>query len=59
MITGDHAVTAEAIAIEAGIINKGETAVTDEELEDMTDEELTNAIKKGVSSILARIKSHE
>ena len=40
MITGDHIVTASAIARELGILNEGDIAVTGAELDNMTDEEL-------------------
>lgn len=40
MITGDHIVTASAIARELGILNEGDIAITGAELDNMTDEEL-------------------
>lgn len=40
MITGDHAVTANAIALSAGISTEGERVVTGEELDRMDDEQL-------------------
>jgi len=46
MITGDHVVTAKAIAKELGIINEGELAITSSELHDLSDEELYNNLEK-------------
>ena len=40
MITGDHKITASAIAERIGILQEGDIAVTGLELDDMTDEEL-------------------
>ncbi len=40
MITGDNVVTASAIARELGILHEGEKAITGQELEALTDEEL-------------------
>jgi len=45
MITGDHAITAQAIARDLGIDN-GEGAVTGSELEEMDDEKLSEAAMK-------------
>jgi len=45
MITGDHAITASAIAREIGILNDGEKAITGAELSDMPDEELAANVK--------------
>lgn len=45
MITGDHAVTAEAIAKELGIAN-GEGTITGAELERLSDEELPDIVMK-------------
>lgn len=44
MITGDHAVTASAIAKEIGILQDGMRTVTGAELEALTDEELENYV---------------
>lgn len=46
MITGDHKITAIAIAKKLGIIEKEEEALTGLELEQMSDEELTKNIRK-------------
>ncbi len=43
MITGDHALTAEAIAAKLGIYHTGDRVLTGQELERMTDEELAQA----------------
>ncbi len=44
MITGDHVVTASAIARELGILVEGDRAITGAELDAMTDEELDAAV---------------
>ncbi len=45
MVTGDHALTAKAIAAEVGLLDDGDAAVlTGTELSSMTDEELTEAV---------------
>jgi Ca2+-transporting ATPase len=53
MITGDHALTAEAIATDLGIIHEGEKAVTGNEIEKMTDDQLGVAVKR--TSAFARV----
>ncbi|WKV08805.1 calcium-transporting P-type ATPase, PMR1-type [Thermoanaerobacterium sp. CMT5567-10] len=53
MITGDHKITATAIAKELGILNKGDMAVTGRELEAMTDDELYKKVKD--ISVYARV----
>ncbi|MCL2493308.1 MAG: cation-translocating P-type ATPase [Clostridiales bacterium] len=45
MITGDHVVTASAIAREIGILAQGDRAVTGAELEEMSQEELVENVK--------------
>src|SRR5699024_5185467 len=45
MITGDHKITASAIAREIGILQDGDRAVEGSELEKMTDEELRNEVE--------------
>jgi Ca2+-transporting ATPase len=45
MITGDHKITAVAIARSLGIIHEGDRAITGVELEKMTDEELLAAVE--------------
>ncbi len=45
MITGDHIVTASAIARELGILQDGDRAVTGAELDSMTDEELDKEVR--------------
>ncbi|NLC05061.1 MAG: cation-translocating P-type ATPase [Erysipelothrix sp.] len=45
MITGDHAVTAEAIGREIGLLEDGQEVITGPELDDMSDQELTNRVK--------------
>ncbi len=53
MITGDHKVTATAIAKEIGIFNEGDLAVEGVEVEKMTDEELKEKVKH--ISVYARV----
>ncbi|MDR3020942.1 MAG: HAD-IC family P-type ATPase, partial [Treponema sp.] len=53
MITGDHAVTAAAIARELGIIVAKEGIITGEELEKLTDDELSDSIE--FYSVYARV----
>lgn len=53
MITGDHKITATAIAREIGIYEEGDLAVTGMELDAMSDEELALNIEK--ISVYARV----
>ena len=53
MITGDHVVTASAIAKELGILEDGDRAITGAELDAMTDTELDNAVES--ISVYARV----
>ncbi|PEG87126.1 ATPase [Lactobacillus sp. UMNPBX6] len=53
MITGDHKVTAVAIAKKIGIFNDGDLAVTGLKLDKMSDEELEQKIEK--ISVYARV----
>ncbi len=53
MITGDHVVTASAIAKELGILQEGDRAITGAELDDMTDSELDAAVER--ISVYARV----
>lgn len=53
MITGDHALTAEAIARDLGIIDEGSKAVTGAEIESMSDEQLSETVK--TRSAFARV----
>ena len=53
MITGDHKITATAIAKKLGILEKEEEAITGLELEKMSDEELEKKIRK--YSVYARV----
>ena len=45
MITGDHVLTAAAIARELGILGENDAAITGAELDNMTDDELDSRIK--------------
>ncbi|MFZ2523511.1 MAG: HAD-IC family P-type ATPase [Minisyncoccia bacterium] len=53
MITGDHKITAEAIAREAGIYKDGDTIITGEEVESMYDVELKD--KLATTTVFARV----
>lgn len=53
MITGDHKVTATAIAKQIGIFREGDLAVTGQQLDQMTEEELDAALEK--ISVYARV----
>ncbi len=53
MITGDHKITAVAIAKSLGILENEEEALTGKELEEMSDEDLTKNIRK--YSVYARV----
>lgn len=53
MITGDHILTAKAIAMELGIFNEGDEAISGAELDLMKDDELVEHIKK--ISVYARV----
>lgn len=53
MITGDHKITATAIAKKLGILEKEEEAITGQELERMSDEELEKNVRK--YSVYARV----
>ena len=53
MITGDHKITATAIAKQLGILENDDEAITGAELEKMSDEDLTQNIRK--YSVYARV----
>ena len=53
MITGDHRTTALAIAGEIGIYHEGDIAITGNEIENLTDEELRENVRK--YSVYARV----
>ena len=53
MITGDHVVTASAIAKELGILEDGDKAITGAELDAMTEEQLDNEVEH--ISVYARV----
>ena len=53
MITGDHQVTAQAIAQEAGIYQRGDTILTGKEIDTFSEEELSLKLSK--ISVFARV----
>lgn len=53
MITGDHVVTASAIARELGILEEGDMAITGAQLDAMNDDELDATVEK--ISVYARV----
>ena len=53
MITGDHKLTAQAIARQANIFRPGDTVITGEELENMSQVELAQALK--TATVFARV----
>lgn len=57
MITGDHIITAQAIASEIGIMNNGDMAITGKELQAMTDQELDEKIHQ--ISVYARVSPND
>lgn len=57
MITGDHVVTASAIATQLGILHPGELAITGHELSSMSDQELDEKIQD--ISVYARVSPED
>ena len=57
MITGDHVVTASAIARDLGILLEGDDAVTGAELAQMSEEELQNRVR--TISVYARVSPED
>ena len=57
MITGDHAMTASAIAREIGVLNEGERTITGVELEAMADGELAENVKN--YTVYARVSPED
>ncbi|MEE0946666.1 MAG: cation-translocating P-type ATPase [Acutalibacteraceae bacterium] len=53
MITGDHVVTASAIAKELGILEEGDLAITGAQLDEMSDSQLDEQVEK--ISVYARV----
>ncbi|RJQ32424.1 HAD family hydrolase [Candidatus Parcubacteria bacterium] len=56
MITGDHKVTARAIAKEAGIFKEGDIVLTGQEIDAMPEKDFLEAI--GSTSVFARVTPH-
>ncbi|MBQ8136295.1 MAG: HAD-IC family P-type ATPase, partial [Clostridia bacterium] len=54
MITGDHKVTATAIARELGILNPGQSAITGAELDAISDEDFAHDVRR--YSVYARVQ---
>ena len=57
MITGDHAMTASAIAREIGIFEEGDKVITGVELDGISDEELFDSVKS--CSVYARVSPED
>jgi len=57
MLTGDHATTALAVAIEAGIADEHARAYTGTDIEDMDDDTLKKALER--TSVFARVLPHQ
>ncbi|MDQ7034819.1 MAG: cation-translocating P-type ATPase [Anaerolineae bacterium] len=53
MITGDHALTAESIARDLGILGDGQRAITGSQLDEMSDAEISKALDE--TSCFARV----
>ena len=53
MITGDHKTTAQAIAKDIGLMNEGDMALTGQELDALTEDELRENLQK--ISVYARV----
>lgn len=57
MITGDHVVTASAIARQLGILTEGDRAITGQELAAMSDTELTEQVRQ--IAVYARVSPED
>ncbi len=55
MITGDHALTAEAIARDLGILDNGQRAITGAVIDKMSEEELEKLLLSGETNCFARV----
>jgi len=59
MITGDHKITAVAIARELGIINKDELALTGAELDKISEKAFQKKIEQKITQLEARLRIAE
>ena len=57
MITGDHVVTASAIAKDPGIMEEGDEAITGAQLAQMSEEELNRKVRH--ISVYARVSPED
>lgn len=57
MLTGDHIVTAEAVAKDLGILSEGDAALTGQQLAEMNDDELFNSIRR--YSVFSRVTPND
>lgn len=57
MVTGDHITTATAMAKSLGLLNEGQRAITGEELQKLTDEELRQQLEQ--ITVYARISAED
>ncbi len=53
MITGDHKITAQAIATEAGIYHEGDSVITGEDVDTLTEKEFSERLAK--TTVFARV----
>lgn len=56
MITGDHKTTAQAIAKDIGLMNEGDMALTGQELDALTEDELRENLQRFLFTRVSRLK---